>query len=112
MKVELVNEISELGGVWFVDEIDVKIENLKQIGSGAILNALYCQLKFHKEVLHSKGPKELIKKTVKKRNLTESELIENLKQIVNMNDDNATEVKPRSLVITEINEIKQDVKHN
>ena len=36
MKVELVNEISELGGVWSVDEIDVKIENLKQIGSGAI----------------------------------------------------------------------------
>jgi hypothetical protein len=40
---------------------------------------------------------------------TESELIENLKQIVNMNNDNATEVKPRSLVIKEINEIKQDV---
>jgi len=109
MKVELVNEISKLGGVWSVDEIDAKIENLKQTGSGAILNALYCQLKFHKEVLHSKGPKELFQKTVKKRNFTESELIENLKQIVNMNNDNANEVKPRSLVIKEINEIKQDV---
>jgi hypothetical protein len=42
-------------------EIDVEIEKMRSNGSGSskILAALYCQIKFHKEILQSKGPKEL-----------------------------------------------------
>lgn len=65
MKVELVNEISELGGVWSVDEIDANIEKLKQTGSGAILNALYCQLKFIKKFYIVKVPKKSKKNSKK-----------------------------------------------
>ena len=78
MKVELVNEITEYGGVWqSFEKIDVEIEKMRSNGSGSskILAALYCQIKFHKEILQSKGPKELFQKTVKNKSYTELELI-------------------------------------
>jgi hypothetical protein len=42
--------------------------------TGKILAALYCQIKFHKEILQSKGPKELFQKTVKNKSYTELEM--------------------------------------
>jgi hypothetical protein len=54
-------------------------------GSSKIVAALYCQIKFHKEILQSKGPKELFQKTVKNKSYTELELIQNLKQILTLN---------------------------
>ena len=78
-------------------------------GSSKILAALYCQIKFHKEILQSKGPKELFQKTVKNKSYTELELIQNLKQILTLNSvDKGTE-KPKSLDLKPMQDIKTDI---
>jgi hypothetical protein len=109
MKVELVN-----GGVWqSFEKIDVEIEKIRSNGSGSskILAALYCQIKFHKEILQSKGPKELFQKTVKNKRYTELELIQNLKQILILNSvDKGTE-KPKSLDLKPMQDIKTDIEN-
>jgi len=110
MKVDLVNEIGEYGGLWQSSEkVDEEIERLVSNEPNKVMKALHCQIKFHKEVLFSKGPKELFQKTVKTKAYTEKELIENLKQILVLNAIGNSTEKPKSLSLKPLNEIKQDL---
>ena len=110
MKVDLVNEIGEYGGLWQSSEkVDEEIERLVSNEPNKVMKALHCQIKFHKEVLFSKGPKEIFQKTVKTKAYTEKELIENLKQILVLNAMGNSTEKPKSLSLKPLNEIKQDL---
>ena len=102
---------TEVGGVWNIDQIDEKVEELRNHGLNKVLNALFCQIKFHKEVLHSKGPKELFQKSANRKNYTESELIQNLKQILELNqsEDSGHETRANTLALKEINEIREEI---
>ena len=109
MKIDLVNVIGEYGGLWQSSEkVDTEVEKLAD-EPHQLIKALHCQIKFHKEVLFSKGPKELFQKTAKKKAYSEKELIENLKQILQLNTtDNNTE-KPKSSQVKPLDEIRQDI---
>jgi len=110
MKIDLVNEISKYGGLWQSSErVDAEVEELISNEPNKVVEALHCQIKFHKEVLYSRGPKELFQKTVLKKAYSEKELIENLKQRLFLNANNKDDEKPKSLNLKPINEIKQDV---
>jgi hypothetical protein len=62
-------------------------------------------------VLHSKGPKELFQKSANRKNYTESELIQNLKQILELNqsEDSGHETRANTLALKEINEIREEI---
>lgn len=59
-------------------------------------------------MLHRKGPKELFQKSANRKNYTESELIQNLKQILKLNqsEDSGRETWANILALKEINEIR------
>lgn len=53
MKIDLVNEIGKYGGLWQSSErVDAEVEELISNESNKVVEALHCQIKFHKEVLY------------------------------------------------------------
>lgn len=54
--------------------------------SKCVREALLFQIKFHKSVLNSKGPRELFQETFKKKKCSNDELKLNLLNILGLND--------------------------
>ena len=69
--ISISREISKYGGVWCKSEIETKLQELnKKVNpSKCVREALLCQIKFHKSVLNSKGPREHFQETFKKKNV-------------------------------------------
>ena len=83
-KVKLTQKLTEVGGLWVSEQqlTDFKTEKSEKMYKVALI----AQISFRKSVLNSKGPKELFQQQHKGKVLTISELEENLKQIMALND--------------------------
>ena len=82
-KINLTNEITEMGGLW--SDVDTLGTNIANRSSDDLKKAVYTQIKFHKDVLNSRGPRELFQKSKLKHTYTTDELVSNLQQIIEMN---------------------------
>ena len=92
-RMKSTREIQDLGGVWEVNDIPEKLQmfsNEKQKR-----DALWKQIRFHKNVIQAKGPRILFQETVNKMRLSTEKMQENLVQILTLNSQEVeeTEVK-------------------
>lgn len=70
IKTKYTNELIELGGVWSIADIDEEIGNIEGGDRDKrIHSALLSQIKLHKVVLNSKGPRYLYQEQVKGKNI-------------------------------------------
>ena len=87
--IEATNRVVQYGGVWTSgDIIDDNIRKYRSEGwsQTQIQQAVYCQIVYHRDVTKAKGPRELYQKTSKQKQKPLPVLIDNLKQILQVND--------------------------
>ncbi|ELU15832.1 hypothetical protein CAPTEDRAFT_210245 [Capitella teleta] len=82
-KVSLSWAISSYGGPWVLEDVE---QNLKTLPPAKHRAALLVQIRFHKEVLHSKGDRILFQETSHGLTFSDERLLENLKEILMQND--------------------------
>ncbi|CAH1267617.1 Hypp3773 [Branchiostoma lanceolatum] len=93
-KVALADKVMQIGGVWkSPEEVEEQMEAMSS--EQVKLDALKCQLQFHKQVLGSQGEKEHFQMTVtkpgkKKHTFTSSEKVEHLKEVLRNNISTTT----------------------
>ena len=75
----------ELGGIWTLGNIEEKLETLPDVN--ARKEAITTQMRYLKDVIGVKGDRTLLQKSHKGRFYTLSELVSNLKMVLEQNPD-------------------------
>ncbi|KAJ8050610.1 hypothetical protein HOLleu_03875 [Holothuria leucospilota] len=91
-RVHLTRELTEIGGIWSVPDVEIT----KFPNDDMKFKAVICQLKFHKQVLKSKGPAEYFQKTCKGTKYSLEEKLSHLREILELNSINDDGDKDKS----------------
>ena len=103
----MTQKLTEIGGLWTCNE---QLANFKDQYSEKIYReALMSQISFRKSVLGSKGPKALFQQQIKGKVYITSELEDNLKQIMVLNEDTETETEDPKLKYRPTTEAQEKV---
>jgi hypothetical protein len=107
-RMKASREVFRFGGPWTLSEVSVQME---QLNGAAVRQALLAQLRFHRDVLHSKGDKTLFNESrhgvVHSIDVLES----HLREVLELNGDTIEEVErvEDGLVYKDLTEVDDDV---
>ena len=102
---KLSREISKYGGPWTEGEVEIKLNQIDEKQRHA---AVLTQIKFHKSILKSKGPRELFTESIKGRKRSLDELIQNFNTILQLNSLQEVD-NEKGLVYKEMDDWKEAV---
>ncbi|ELU05803.1 hypothetical protein CAPTEDRAFT_202500 [Capitella teleta] len=108
-RMKASREVFRFGGPWTLNEVSVK---LNQLDAVAARQALLAQLRFHRDVLHSKGEKMLFNESrhgvVHSLDILES----HLREVLELNGDSTEEVEAAEdvLIYRDLTDVDEDVR--
>ena len=108
MKVQCTSQLVAVGGLWESEEsVLKKVEEIED--DKKIKIALLAQIKFHKNVLKSKGPKKLFQESSNNKKHTIDELKQNLIEILTINNCNDNEETSKGFSYKPIADVKEEI---